>query len=72
LDYEYNLLISRGAKRTALINPTARFEILFNTGAEIEVGVLMEWYDMVMEHDSGLVSDNRGIKKLPWGKTFNG
>jgi len=29
---------------------------LFNTGAEIEVGVLMEWYDMVMEHDSGLLS----------------
>jgi len=70
LDYEYNLFLYRGAKRTALINPTARFEILFNTGAEIEVGVLMEWYDMVMEHDSGLLSADRGITNLPWGDKF--
>jgi len=45
---------------------------LFNTGAEIEVGVLMEWYDMVMEHDSGLLSADRGIKKLPKGENFYG
>jgi len=30
----------------------------------------MEWYDMVMEHDSGLLSADRGITNLPWGDKF--